>query len=245
MKYDVIGDIHGCYAELLSLLEELGYVEYEDIFVHPEGRKLAFVGDAMDRGPESIEVLRLLFALQDHGSLYYSPGNHCNKLYRFFKGARVQISHGLEATLAEWQSLPKKEQQDFRTRYLRFYEELPFYQELGDDLIVVHAGLKEDMIGKPITKSIAVFVLYGDVSGKFHADGRPIRRDWAKSYKGQHWIVYGHTPTEQPYIINNTANIDTGCVFGGSLTAFRYPEKTLHSVPSRQVYQPERFHRFR
>lgn len=244
MKYDIIGDIHGCYAELLELFERLGYEKDGEVYVHPQGRQLVFVGDAMDRGPESLAVLRLLFSFQDKSILYYSPGNHCNKLYRFFKGNKVQLTHGLEMTIAEWQQLPKKEQQDFRARYIHFYEELPFYQELGEELIVAHAGLKADMIGRPINKSIAVFVLYGDITGKFHADGRPVRRNWAKSYNGSKWIVYGHTPTEEPYLINKTANIDTGCVFGGSLTAFRFPEKTLVSVPSQQPYQPDRFHRF-
>ncbi|WP_106534754.1 bis(5'-nucleosyl)-tetraphosphatase PrpE [Planomicrobium soli] len=244
MKYDIIGDIHGCYAELLELIEVLGYAKEREQFVHQEGRQLVFVGDAMDRGPDSLAVLRLLFAMQDNGTLYYCPGNHCNKLYRFFMGNRVQLMHGLEITINEWHRLPKKEQQQFRSRYIKFYETLPLYLELEGDLLVAHAGLKADMLGKPVNKSIAAFVLYGDTTGKLDAQGRPVRRDWAKSYKGDKWIVYGHTPTEEPYITNNTVNIDTGCVFGGYLSAFRYPEKTIVSVPSLQPYQPQRFHKF-
>lgn len=244
MKFDIIGDIHGCFDELMDLLEKLGYRFEDGIHIHPEGRMPAFVGDAMDRGPDSLRVLQLLFARQDRGILHYSPGNHCNKLYRFMKGNQVQLLHGLEVTIAEWQSLPKNEQQKFRKRYIRFYEELPQYLVLREDLIVAHAGLKQEMIGMPINKKVAIFTLYGDITGKFHADGRPVRRDWAKSYKGEPWIVYGHTPTEEPYLVNRTANIDTGCVFGGSLTAIRFPEKELVSVPSRQPYQPDRFHRF-
>lgn len=244
MKFDIIGDIHGCYDELIELIETLGYERQQDVFVHPEGRRLAFVGDAADRGPKSIPVMRLMFALQDKGLLHYSPGNHCNKLYRFFKGNKVHLTHGIETTISELHRLPRHEQQKFRARFIRFYEELPYYQELGNDLIVAHAGLKADMIGKPIQKKIAVFVFYGDITGQYHADGRPIRRDWAKHYTGRKWIVYGHTPTWTPYIINRTVNIDTGCVFGGSLSAFRFPEKEIVSVPSRQEYHPERFHRY-
>ncbi|WP_084244754.1 bis(5'-nucleosyl)-tetraphosphatase PrpE [Planomicrobium okeanokoites] len=244
MKFDIIGDIHGCYDELMDLLEKLGYRFDDGIHIHPDGRMPAFVGDAMDRGPDSLKVMELLFARQDRGILHYSPGNHCNKLYRFMKGNQVQLAHGLEITIADWQSMPKKEKQNFRERYIRFYEELPQYLVLCDDLIVAHAGLKQEMIGVPVNRKIAVFTLYGDITGKFHADGRPVRRDWAKSYQGGPWIVYGHTPTEEPYLINKTANIDTGCVFGGSLTAFRFPEKELVAVPSRQPYQPDRFHRF-
>lgn len=160
------------------------------------------------------------------------------------KGNSVQIAHGLEVTLAEWQALPKKGQEKFRKRYIRFYEDLPQYQVLRDDLIVAHAGLKEHMIDVPVTRKIEVFTLYGDITGKFHADGRPVRRDWAKSYGGDPWIVYGHTPTEKPYFVNRTVNVDTGCVFGGSLTAFRFPEQELVAVDSKQPYQPDRFHRF-
>lgn len=244
MKYDIIGDIHGCFDELLDLIAKLGYEEIHGVYVHPEGRQLVFVGDAMDRGPKSLEVLQLLFRMQDKGILYYSPGNHCNKLYRYFKGHNVQVNNGLETTLAEWRTLPKKAQQAFRARYRRFYEELSIYQELGTELIVAHAGLKSEMIGKPLSRSIATFVLYGDITGSFDQNGRPIRRDWAKSYRGEKWIVYGHTPTEKPYMINQTVNVDTGCVFGGSLTAFRFPERELVAVPSHQPYQPDRFHRF-
>lgn len=242
MKYDIIGDIHGCYDELLQLLGLLGYEKKGDIYLHPKERQLVFVGDAMDRGPESLNVLRLLFSMQDEGILHYTPGNHCNKLYRFFKGNRVQLINGLETTVNEWNALPQKERKEFQQRYLRFYEALPYYLEFGDDLVVAHAGIKENMIGKPASKSIITFVLYGDITGQTLSDGRPVRRDWAKEYKGDKWILYGHTPVEKPYLMNNTVNIDTGCVFGGSLSAFRFPEKTVVSVPSNQEFTGEKFH---
>lgn len=244
MKFDIIGDIHGCYSELLQLIEKLGYQQRAGVFVHPEGRSLSFVGDAMDRGPDSLNVLKLLFRMQDEGLLFYSPGNHCSKLYRYFKGHSVQISNGLETTLAEWRSLPKQDQLTFRKRYMQFYEKLPLFQDHPPHLIVAHAGLKEEMLGQPLSRGIANFVLSGEMTGNYHADGRPIRRDWAKNYGGQPWVVYGHTPTEEPYIINRTANIDTGCVFGGSLTALRFPEMAIESVSSLQPYAPERFYRF-
>ncbi|HSP21315.1 MAG TPA: metallophosphoesterase [Planococcus sp. (in: firmicutes)] len=244
MKFDIIGDIHGCHSELLELIGILGYERHGDVYIHPEGRNLSFVGDAMDRGPDSLSVLHLLFHMQDEGLLFYSPGNHCSKLYRYFKGHPVQVTNGLETTLAEWRSLPKKEQLWFSARYVQFYENLPLFQDHPPQLIIAHAGLKEEMIGMPLSRRIANFVLSGEATGEHHADGRPIRRDWAKHYGGQPWIVYGHTPTEEPYIINRTANIDTGCVFGGSLTALQFPEMAFVSVSSLQPYAPERFYRF-
>ncbi len=246
LAYDIIGDIHGCYEELISLLNKLGYQQQKTgAFFHPQGRKLAFVGDATDRGPDSLKVLTLLFAMEDANQLCYSPGNHCNKLYRFFKGSQVQITHGLETTVEEIKQLPKDKREQFRKRYIRFYEALPVYQQLDNDqLIIAHAGIREDMIDKPLQKKIIVFVLYGDITGEKLPDGRPLRRDWAKQYNGASLIVYGHTPTKEARFKNNTINIDTGCVFGGKLTALRYPELETVSVPSLQPYVTEKFHEF-
>ncbi len=243
MSYDIIGDIHGCYEELLKLFSKLGYHQQSQVYIHPKGRKLAFVGDATDRGPQSLAVLRLLFALQDANQLIYSPGNHCNKLYRYFKGNKVQISHGLETTVLELSQLSEIKRDQFRKRYIAFYEALPFYHQLeNNQLIVSHAGIREDMIGKPICKNISVFLLYGDITGETLPDGRPLRRDWAKHYKGSAFIVYGHTPVKSPRFKHNTVNIDTGCVFGGKLSAIRYPEMEIVSVPSSQPYVEEKFH---
>ena len=246
MKYDIIGDIHGCYEELTALIEKLGYEMHQGQFVHPHGRKLAFVGDATDRGPNSLAVLDLLFSMQDKEQLIYSPGNHCNKLYRYFKGNKVQITHGLETTVEEFKQLHKNKQEFFRKRYIAFYEALPIYQQLDNDqLLIAHAGIREDMIGKPIHKRIIDFTLYGDITGKTLADGRPERRDWAKHYKGSTFVVYGHTPIKEARFKNRTVNIDTGCVFGGKLSALRYPEMEIVSVPSLQPLVAEKFHDYK
>ena len=242
MKFDIIGDIHGCYDEFMQLIQKLGYTMDTGVLLHPDGRKVAFVGDAMDRGPDSIKMLNLLFKIQKNQSLLYSPGNHCNKLYRFAKGNQVQLTHGLETTVAELDALSKDERRQFLSNYRSFYESLPLYQSLDvGNLIVVHAGIREDMIGKPRSEKMRVFVLYGDITGQKLPDGRPLRRDWAKDYKGTPYIVYGHTPVIESRIINNTANIDTGCVFGGKLSALRYPEMEIISVPSHQPFIPEKF----
>ncbi len=240
--FDIIGDVHGCYDELLDLLDILGYSLKSGIPIHPSNRKLAFVGDGMDRGPSSIKVMKLLFAIQDQDQLIYSPGNHCNKLYRFAKGNSVQQTHGLETTIAELASLPKKEKKIFLDRYIRFYEALPLYHLLDNGkLIIAHAGLSEKLIGATPSRALRTFVLYGDITGEVMPDGRPVRRDWAKSYSGTPWIVYGHTPVPQPRFKRNTVNIDTGCVFGGTLTAFKWPEVETVSVVSKQSFQPEKF----
>lgn len=153
MKLDIIGDIHGCYDELLSLTDKLGYSFDAGLPVHKDGRQLAFVGDAMDRGPLTKETLEFMFTLQDNHKLIYSPGNHCNKLYRLSIGRNVQQTHGLETTMAELNALPPKEKNRFLNRYKRFYEALPLYENLdGGRLIIAHAGIREQMIGQPFSK---------------------------------------------------------------------------------------------
>ncbi|MTH53221.1 bis(5'-nucleosyl)-tetraphosphatase PrpE [Bacillus mangrovi] len=244
MKIDVIGDIHGCFAELQTLLSKLGYENQNGIPVHPEARKLSFVGDLTDRGPGSVNVIRCISAIIRAGAGYYSPGNHCDKLYRYLKGNDVHIVHGLETTVKELQQLDEKERREVRRQFMELYEQSPIYQVLDDGkLIVAHAGIKEKDIGR-YTKRIKEFVLYGEVTGRTLENGLPERGDWARHYSGKPWIVYGHTPVLEPRMLNNTINIDTGAVFGGQLTAFRYPEKQTISVQSSLPFDSGRFREF-
>lgn len=245
MKIDVIGDVHGCLEELLALFHTLGYTREETSFVHPDGRIPVFLGDITDRGPDSIGVINLVYDMVVvHHKARYVPGNHCNKLYRYFLGNNVQLRHGLETTVAEYEALPQKDQATVRNRFMELYGNAPLYLEIPElKVIVAHAGIKESYIGRT-DKKVKTFVLYGDISGKVYADGRPIRGDWAKHYHGDCLIVYGHTPVKKPRIIGKTINIDTGCVFGNALTAFRLPEEKIVSTPSKQPYVMEKFTRF-
>ncbi|OMP67085.1 bis(5'-nucleosyl)-tetraphosphatase PrpE [Domibacillus epiphyticus] len=244
MKLDIIGDIHGCLEEFRNLTMELGYKWDADIPVHPGGRTLAFVGDLTDRGPDSVGVLDVVCRLFEEQSALYAPGNHCNKLYRYFSGNNVQKTHGLETTAAELDSLPKEQYRSIRSRYLSMYEQSPLYHMVdGRALIIAHAGIRADYIGRNNSR-VKTFVLYGDITGEKHEDGSPVRRDWAKKYSGESFIVYGHTPVREPREVNNTVNIDTGCVFGGKLTAFRWPEREIVFVPSTQSLVPEKFRDF-
>lgn len=241
MKVDIIGDIHGCYDEFVMLTKELGYVWKNHIPIHKE-RQLAFVGDLTDRGKHSLKVIEVVYDLViKQNNAYYVPGNHCNKLYRFFLGNNVQITHGLETTVAEYEALDEKGKHEIKEKFIRLYESSPLYKQLDNgNLIIAHAGIRSDLIGRH-DKRVKTFVLYGDITGKTNPDGTPERRDWAKDYKGETWIVYGHTPVKEPRFINHTVNIDTGAVFGGKLTALRYPELTTVSVPSSMPYIKEKF----
>lgn len=242
MNLDIIGDIHGCYQEFQELTKKLGYDWENDIPTHPNARKLAFVGDLTDRGPQSLKVIQVVWKLViQEQTACYVPGNHCNKLYRYFLGNKVQITHGLETTVEEYQALEKAQQNKVRDMFMELYEQAPLYQVLDNEkLVIAHAGIREDYIGKNNSK-VKTFVLYGDITGEKHPDGSPIRRDWASKYRGDAFIVYGHTPVKKPRLVGNTCNIDTGAVFGGKLTALRYPEMDFVDVPSSMPLTPEKF----
>lgn len=239
--YDIIGDIHGCFREFKALTLQLGYDWSQNIPIHPKGRKLAFVGDLADRGPESLRVIETVYELVQENKAIYVPGNHCNKLYRFFLGNPVKIAHGLETTVAEYENSSHEEQKVIKQKFMTLYEQAPLYAILDQGkLVIAHAGIREDMIGKK-NSQVRTFVFYGDITGKTNPDGSPERRDWAKHYKGSAFIVYGHTPVLRPRFLNHTVNIDTGCVFGHELTALRYPEKETVSVKSSMPYVGEKF----
>lgn len=242
MHIDIIGDIHGCFKEFQELTVTLGYSWENGYPIHPKDGKLAFVGDLTDRGPQSLKVVEVVWNLVvREKKAFYVPGNHCNKLYRYFLGRNVQITHGLETTDSEYKSLSSKKQKEIRKKFMELYEQNPLYQVLDSGkLVIAHAGIKEEYIGQ-INKKVKTFVLYGDISGEKYPDGSPIRRDWARKYQGQAIIVYGHTPVSVPRILHNTYNIDTGAVFGGKLTALQYPEMNLVSVPSSMPFAAEKF----
>jgi protein phosphatase len=241
--FDVIGDVHGCRTELEQLLVELGYELVRDEqdrpvdAVHPQGRRAFFVGDLVDRGPDSPGVLRLVMGMVAAGHALCVPGNHENRLVKALRGRNVTISHGLETTLAQLATEPE----EFRKQVEAFCWDLVSHYVLDDgNLVVAHAGLKEQLQGRSSSR-VRDFALYGETTGETDEFGLPVRYPWANEYRGRATVLYGHTPTPEPEWINNTMCLDTGCVFGGRLTALRYPERALVSVPAaRTYYEPAR-----
>ncbi len=236
--FDIIGDVHGCYDELISLLKAMGY--YNDLssrsWAHPEGRKAVFLGDLADRGPHSLAVIELVASMVESGNALYLPGNHCEKLARYFSGSSVSVEHGLETTVQELQLLDSNTRKIIAQRFLNLYHQAPPYLLLDRDrLLVAHAGLPEKYHGR-LSLQIRTFSLYGELTGELDPHGRPIRYNWALSYSGRPLVVYGHTPNLYPRFVNNTINIDQGCVFGGALTSLRYPEREIVSIPAQYIY---------
>jgi polynucleotide kinase-phosphatase len=238
--FDIIGDIHGCYDELAALLTSLGYAsspstESIPSFIPPAGRKAVFLGDFVDRGPNSPAVLRLAMQMVAAGHAFAVPGNHDIKLLRKLRGKDVQLTHGIVETLEQL----AKEPPEFPQQLLKFLDSLVSHYVLDSGrLVVAHAGMKEEMQGRG-SGAVRDFALFGETTGEVDEFGLPIRYNWAADYRGPATVVYGHTPVPEPEWLNRTINIDTGCVFGGKLTALRYPEKELVSVPAaRTYYQP-------
>jgi len=240
--FDIIGDVHGCYAELRALLEKLGYKvvrhrsrdkgQYGYTVRARHKRQVIFVGDLVDRGPASNEVLRLVMSMHKAGLALCVAGNHDVKLLKKLDGRKVQLKHGLAETIEQLAGEPPE-----------FLEEVkPFLRGLishyvldGGKLVVAHAGLREEMQGR-MSKAVRAFCLFGETTGETDEFGLPVRYEWAREYRGEAVVVYGHTPVPRATWFNNTIDIDTGCVFGHKLTALRYPERELYCVPARKAY---------
>jgi protein phosphatase len=234
--FDIIGDVHGCYEELSSLFGQLGYrIESgpeEPKVIPSDGRRAVFVGDLVDRGPKIPEVLRLVMKMVEDGTAFCVPGNHDMKLMRRLKGRDVQLTHGLADSIEQIE----RETPEFKQGVIKFLDGLVSHYVFDDGkLVVAHAGMKEEMQGRGSGK-VRDFALYGETTGETDEYGLPVRCNWAAEYRGKAMVVYGHTPVAEPEWLNRTINIDTGCVFGGKLTALRYPEKELVSVPAQLTY---------
>ena len=240
-SFDIVGDVHGCLAELLALLAALGYGvkrQRENFKVTPPpGRTLAFVGDLVDRGPAAPGVLRLVMDMARAGTALCVAGNRDVELVRAMRGRVAQVTRGMARTLEQLAAEPR----EFRAEVVRFLRRLPSHLALdAGRLVIAHAGLKESLQGRASAEARA-FALHGELTGAKDAAGLPMRKNWAVKYRGKALVAHGHTPVSAPEWLNNTVNLDTGCVYGGHLTALRYPERETISVPARAIhYTPRR-----
>jgi protein phosphatase len=224
---DLIGDVHGCYSELISLIIKLGYIITENGLISstPEGRTLVFVGDFADRGPEPVKVLRFVMDAIGKGMALSVRGNHDDKLLRKLSGRNVEVKEDLKETLR----MIDEEGNNFKADLLEFLLNLPCQLILDDNnLLIAHAGMPEKFQGVE-SKQAKAFAFYGIPTGKSDLNGRPIRWDWAKVYMGKRAVVYGHSIVKDVFWRNNTINVDTGCFETGILTAVRWPERNTVS----------------
>ncbi|MGH6814763.1 MAG: metallophosphoesterase [Hyphomicrobiaceae bacterium] len=238
--FDIVGDVHGCAEELQELLVRLGFAVHLDgtgavrraRVAAPHGRRAVFVGDLVDRGPCSPDALRIVMALAAETGALCALGNHDAKFRRWLDGRHVNMTHGIDRTVEQFSA----ESAEFRAETAAFLDGLPYYLWLdGGRLAVAHAGIKEEMLGRT-SGTVRAFCLYGETSGEKDRFGLTIRYHWALDYRGSTAVVYGHTPVPEAAWVNRTLCVDTGCVFGGKLSALRWPEKEIVSVPARQAY---------
>ncbi|MEM7727557.1 MAG: polynucleotide kinase-phosphatase [Cyanobacteria bacterium P01_A01_bin.45] len=246
--FDIIGDIHGCCDELEELLDKLGYIQIHDIssqstgfwnfptYYHPQGRKAVFLGDLVDRGSRILDTVKLVRNMVEADYAICVPGNHENKFLRKLRGKKVKLNHGLEETMKEVEAIPEDVKDAYIQELQKFLDSLVSHYLLDDGkLVVAHAGMKQEYQGRGSGK-VRSFALYGETTGEIDEFGLPVRFNWADEYRGEAMVVYGHTPVPEAEWLNNTIDIDTGCVFGGKLTALRYPERELVSVPAAKIY---------
>ncbi|MGL5793006.1 MAG: metallophosphoesterase, partial [Waterburya sp.] len=245
--FDIIGDVHGCCDELEQLLQQLGYVTtasqsnsdsfwYFPTYIHPQGRKAIFLGDLVDRGDRILDTLKLVHNMLLANSALCILGNHENKLMRKLRGKNVKLNHGLEQTMAEIETIDPEQGNLVTNEINTWLQSLISHYVLDDGkLVVAHAGLRAELQGRG-SGYVRNFALYGETTGEIDQFGLPVRYEWANEYRGEAMVVYGHTPVLEAEWLNNTIDIDTGCVFGGKLTALRYPERELFSVKAVKVY---------
>lgn len=238
--FDVIGDVHGCQEELEDLLGVLGYHIERDAVGratgarHPEGRMAVFVGDLVDRGPDTPGVLRLAMGMVRNGDALSVCGNHEQKLVRALRGRKVTVSHGLAESLKQLSA----QEEGFADAVAEFCDGLLAHYVLdGGKLVVAHAGLPERYHGRASGR-VRGFALYGDTTRETDEYGLPVRYPWARDYRGRAMVLYGHTPMPEAEWVNGTLCLDTGCVFGGKLSALRYPEREPGSASPRSSPRP-------
>ena len=235
--FDVIGDIHGCRAELETLLAELGLRGRRATShgravgaSHPERRRAVFVGDLVDRGPDTPGVLRLVMGMVGAGDALCVPGNHENKLLRALRGRKVQITHGLAESLAQLDSASPGVPGRRRAVHRRPGQPLrPRRRAAGGRARRPDRALPGPRVG-PGPRASAC-------TGRRPA--RPTSTGCRCATRGRGVPRAGdgplrpHARSPRPEWVNNTICLDTGCVFGGRLTALRYPEREIVSRAGR------------
>ncbi|WP_035102280.1 metallophosphoesterase [Aneurinibacillus terranovensis] len=240
---DFIGDIHACFDELIELLHKLGYIpDRRGLYKHPEGRRIVSLGDVMSRGPYSIQTMVFFKNHMDAGLAYMIDSNHGWKIARWLDGRKVTMGHGDEKVEEEFAAFVTKNgrqaaeklKKELRDLLMGVPSHLIIVQDGIQVAVAAHAGIRDNYIGKD-SKRIRDFCRYGDTDG-FDETGRPIRKDWTVYHRSDKIIIWGHDPKPEPLVKNNTVNIDQGAVFGGYLSAYRFPEKEFVSVKAKENY---------
>ncbi len=215
-----IGDIHGCNTELHLLLESL---------LIDDKTLLVFLGDYIDRGPKSRDVVDTIIKLQKHARVVALRGNHEAMLENFLKNpdstdAGLFILNGGGPTLTSYEVSPGR--WEIPSEHRQFFADLKYFYET-DDFFFVHAGVPNVPLSKLTIKDHGDHMLW-------------IRSSFLEStFKWEKLIIHGHTPVEEVERVNNRINLDTGCVYNGHLSALVLPDMQVYAVPKQQEDQPQ------
>lgn len=231
--FDLIGSVHGCLAELRALLGELGYVSdpATQLPRHPKGRIPVFLGDDGAQGPHGLACLQLIQAMCDAGLAYAVIGNQDRRLLEVLR----ESPEADPDALAPWWAAASPED---RQAILAWTAQVPSHLVLdGGRLVAVHGGIRPDMIGRD-TPPITAFCTYGSTPGEHALVQSRALADWAAELPEGVTVVFSHQPVVDVQDAGSHVAIDTACLYGGRLSAFRYPERSVVSVPAAKAYAP-------
>lgn len=206
----VVGDIHGCYDELMELLEKVGIGDDD---------RVISVGDLITKGPKSKEVMDLFMTDARFSSVI---GNHDLALRRKWNGEEVELKPA--------QKEAHKELKGEKDSYVTFFNRMPFMIDLGTHL-VVHAGVRPNV--ELYSQTTSDMTLIRTLGANAESDeGTP----WYHVYHGEKTIIFGHWPAPEPRRGRKAIGIDTGCVYGYNLTAYIIEEDEFVTVKAKKAY---------
>lgn len=238
-RHIAVGDVHGCITELRELLALVGY--------RPEADSLIFVGDLVDRGPDPAGVVRYVRELQKHGDVITTMGNHEEKLVRWFLRVRQEKETGKpnkmspphKDRLAQWQSMSDED--------VRWLSDLPLAVGVAG-WSAVHAGFENvPMTHQKPEKVIRCRWIFENTGlmapfkkGTLEQPDGSI--NWTERWRGPENVVYGHAvhSLKDPRVdrVNGVEcwGIDTGCCFGGRLTALCLESREVWQIDAKETY---------
>lgn len=206
----VVGDLHGCYDELMELLDKVGFSSDD---------RVVAVGDLITKGPKNREVLELFISDERFSSVI---GNHDLALRRRWYGEEIDLKPAQKETY--------KELKADKDRYATYFNGLPFIIDLETHL-VVHAGLRPNVeLHSQTTGDLTRLRTLG--ADRESEDGIP----WYQVYSGDKIVIFGHWPSPEPRRAKNAIGLDTGCVYGHNLTGYIIETDEFVSVAARDSY---------
>jgi predicted phosphodiesterase len=211
----VVGDIHGCYDELLDLLDKAALTS---------GDRVVSVGDLIVKGEKNREVLDLFIEDERFSAVL---GNHDRALRRYWRGEEVSLKESQEKTRAQLEH--------DEARYSNYLQQLPLMIDLGSH-VVVHAGVRPGvMLSRQTVEDLTELRTLGE--DRTNREGVP----WYERYDSDQIVLFGHWPAPEPRLGPRAIGLDTGCVYGYDLTAYILETGEFLSVKARRVYeQPKR-----